>query len=112
MSASSQQPAVVPQELRQMSPTLLGVKWSDGHHSTYQVRNIRLECPCAHCVDEWTRKKILKADSVPADIKPKKIDTVGRYALKFTWSDGHDTGFYTFDQLRNQCECPQCKKKH
>lgn len=100
----------VPVELLQLSPTLLGVVWNDGHHSKYNVRNLRLACRCAGCIDEWTREKLLKEENVPADVKPKKIESVGRYALKFNWSDGHDSGFYTFEQLRSQCECPSCKK--
>ena len=28
---------------------------------------------------------------------PRDVRTVGRYALQFTWSDGHNTGLYTFD---------------
>jgi ATP-binding protein involved in chromosome partitioning len=101
---------VTPVELLQVSPTLLGVIWNDGHHSMFNVRKLRMACPCAGCVDEWTREKILKDENVPADVRPRKMETVGRYALKISWSDGHDTGFYTFENLRAQCECPKCKK--
>ena len=100
-----------PVELIQASPTELGVVWSDGHHSTFSVRKLRLECPCASCVDEWTREKRLKDESVPADIKPVRLQTVGRYALNLSFTDGHNTGFYTFDQLRSLCECDQCRKR-
>ena len=100
-----------PAELIQSSPTELGIQWSDGHRSRYAVRNIRLNCHCANCVDEWTREKRIDEASIPADIKPKKISSVGRYALNFVWSDGHDTGIYTFDQLRALCECDSCKSR-
>ncbi len=99
-----------PTQLKQLDPTTLGIRWSDGHDSIFQVRNIRLACHCATCIDEWTREKLLKAETVPMDVKPRKIDSVGRYALKFAWSDGHDTGIFTFEHLRTLCECPQCKK--
>jgi DUF971 family protein len=33
---------------------------------------------------------------------------VGRYAIRFHWSDGHSTGIYTFEQLRELCPCPIC----
>lgn len=92
-----------------MGPSKLGIIWSDKHQSLYSVRNLRLECRCAICVDEWTREKILKEDAVPADVRPLKIESVGRYALKIDWSDGHNTGIYSFDALRSLCECPQCK---
>ena len=100
---------LAPKELRQMGSKNLGIIWNDGHNSLYNVRNLRLQCRCANCIDEWTREKILKDESVPADIKPKRIESVGRYALRIDWSDGHDTGIYTFDNLRANCECPQCK---
>lgn len=101
---------LVAMELRQVSPQTLGIVWSDGHHSILNVRRIRLDCPCAHCVDEWTREKILNDSQVPAGVRPKRIDSVGRYALQFSWSDGHDTGIYSFSRLRQLCECPSCKK--
>lgn len=100
-----------PVELKQMGSKHLGIIWSDGHHSLLNVRNLRLACRCAHCVDEWTREVLLKEESVPEDVRPVKIESVGRYAFKIQWTDGHDTGIYTFDLIRNQCECPKCKPR-
>lgn len=102
---------LVPLELKQLSPESLGIRWVDGHESVYQVRNIRLACRCANCIDEWTRAPILKPESVSANIRPVNIESVGRYALKIKWSDGHDTGIFTFEQLRAQCECTQCRHR-
>jgi ATP-binding protein involved in chromosome partitioning len=99
-----------PVALRQMGPRTLGIEWSDGHASIYQVRRLRLECKCALCIDEWTREKILKDDDVKEDVRPLRLDPVGRYAFRIDWSDGHSTGFYTFDHLRRLCECPQCRR--
>lgn len=99
-----------PVDLRQLGPSQLGVAWNDGHQSTYTVRNLRLECPCAHCVDEWTREKLIKQETVPLDVRPVRLQPVGRYAFRIDWSDRHDTGIYPFEQLRRLCECPQCRK--
>jgi DUF971 family protein len=33
---------------------------------------------------------------------------VGHYAYKITWSDGHDAGIYTLENLRAMCQCPEC----
>jgi len=33
---------------------------------------------------------------------------VGSYALAPTWADGHDTGYYTFEMLRESCRCAEC----
>ena len=36
---------------------------------------------------------------------------VGRYAISLCWSDGHDTGIYTLENLRALCQCPVCLEK-
>ena len=102
--------ALAPTELRQLGPNKLGIVWNDGHQSLITVRTLRLECRCANCVDEWSREKILKEASIPQDVRPVNIETIGRYALKIDWSDGHNTGMYPFDVLMKMCECPLCKK--
>ncbi len=37
---------------------------------------------------------------MPQDISLRNTDLVGRYALTFVWSDGHQTGIFSFDYLR------------
>ena len=64
------------------------------------MRRLRLACACARCVDEWTGERRLDAASVPDDVRPIKIQPVGRYAIQIDWSDGHSTGIYSFRQLR------------
>lgn len=80
--------------------TRLRIVWKDGEFSEYTPRRLRLECPCAGCVDEMTGAKILVPDMVAADVHPTAIHYVGRYALQFMWSDGHSTGIYPFEFLR------------
>lgn len=94
-------PRVTPAEI---GPTEDGVRlrieWEDGHVSTFEPRFLRLQCPCAGCVEEMTGRRILVPEMVPDDVHPRAIHYVGRYALQFVWSDGHDTGYFTFDYLR------------
>ena len=78
----------------------VSVEWSDGVESSYGARQLRLACPCAGCVNEWTGEKMLKEDSVPEDVSFSHITLVGRYALNFHFSDGHETGIYSFKYLR------------
>jgi ATP-binding protein involved in chromosome partitioning len=92
--------ATKPIRIEQVSPSELGITWSDGRESRYAVRGLRLACACAHCVDEWSGEPRLDVDSVPEDVRPLKIQTVGRYAIQIDWSDGHSTGIYSFRQLR------------
>ena len=84
-----------------MGPESLGILWGDGHQTTYNVRQLRLLCPCASCVNEMTGVKILKEENVPLSVKPIKIEGVGHYAFGIHWSDGHNTGLYTLEYLRN-----------
>jgi DUF971 family protein len=49
-------------------------------------------------------ERVLKAESVSETIEIRDISIVGRYALNFRWSDGHETGIYSFRYLRELCE--------
>jgi DUF971 family protein len=87
----------------------LEIEWRDGHRSVYDPRYLRLNCPCAGCVDEMTGIRTLRPEMVPKGIYPTAIHYVGRYALQFVWSDGHDTGIFSFETLRNLCTCEGCQ---
>lgn len=79
----------------------LAITWSDNKDDTFDVVELRRKCPCASCIDEWTREQLLKAEAVAETVRPITIDSVGRYALNIKFSDGHGTGIYTFTMLRN-----------
>ena len=68
--------------------------------SFYKPRQLRLACPCASCVDEFTGRRLLNPGTVPETIQAVNIAKVGRYALHITWSDGHGSGLYGFEFLR------------
>jgi DUF971 family protein len=50
---------------------------------------------------------MLIASSVSEELEIKDLSLVGRYALNFRWSDGHETGIYSFRYLRELCELTQ-----
>lgn len=87
-------------DIRQLDERTLAITWTDGRENRYDVVALRRACPCATCIDEWTRKQILAPESVPESVRPVRIESVGAYALKVRFSDGHDTGIYTFQMLR------------
>ena len=91
----------VPKSMKQAGPRELAISWTDGRDSVYDVRTLRLACPCAQCVDELTGKKLLQDTAVPPDVRPVVINPVGRYAIHIEWSDGHRTGIYTYVHLRS-----------
>ena len=83
--------------------------WSDDHRSLISIFDLRLFCPCAACRDEWTGKRILKPEKIPADIRALNVEPVGQYGVKIQFSDGHVTGIYGFVYLRELCPCQKCK---
>ncbi len=86
----------------------LSILWDDGHRAVYPPRDLRLACKCALCEDEWSGERRLFPGAVAADIRLLETKPVGRYGLQLAWSDGHNTGIYTFDRLREICRCPAC----
>ena len=91
-----------------LAPDSISIKWSDGHVGHYEPKNLRINCQCAGCVEEWTRRKLLDPVTVPPDIQAVDYLDVGKYAIQFLWSDAHYTGIYTFDFLRSVCQCDEC----
>jgi ATP-binding protein involved in chromosome partitioning len=92
--------ATTPVAIRQDGPDRLRIEWKDGRVSLYPVRALRIACRCARCVEELTGRPLLRDEDVPGDVRPVRITPVGRYAIGIAWTDGHDTGIYTFEYLR------------
>ncbi len=111
---ASRNPAdiAVSREKRQVS-----IRWHDGHESIYSFDSLRKECPCALCADQRQAAPsaaptltVLTGPVVRAgEIQAKEVKPIGRYAINFVWSDGHDSGIYSFDYLRSLCPCIECR---
>lgn len=99
----------IPIEIGRANDYDVKITWQDGHESVYPARELRLACPCAGCVDEVTGQMRVIASSIPQNVRPLKIDLIGRYAISIRWSDGHNTGIYAFDRLRKMCPCGTCR---
>jgi DUF971 family protein len=84
---------------RSADATQLVIRWNNGTKQSFPLRKLRLACPCAHCVDEWSGKPLLDPTTVPESILPMNLYSVGRYAMAIEWSDGHKTGIYSYDLL-------------
>jgi DUF971 family protein len=83
------------------------LRWDDGHLGFYPHRHLRAECRCAACINEFTGERMIGYDNIPEDVETLEWMEVGRYALRFLFSDFHDTGIYPFDLLRSVCLCPE-----
>jgi DUF971 family protein len=113
MSASgSETPA--PLSLGKEGDNQLFINWSDGHRSIYTWKHLRENCPCASCREERMAPPDPLRILTPAELAPKpplaalSMPRIGHYAYKIVWNDGHDTGLYTLETLRELCQCPQC----
>jgi len=95
---------LTPKRIEPFSSTEICIGWSDGTLFSIPYFEIRFQCPCAICVDEMTGKRTLKRENVRADVKPQKVEQVGRYAVQIKWSDGHGTGIFHYEKLMELCQ--------
>ncbi|MFB3917822.1 MAG: gamma-butyrobetaine hydroxylase-like domain-containing protein [Terriglobales bacterium] len=96
----------------------MNIEWKDGHKSHYSFVWLRDACPCAVCDDERSKEdrdpgqpkkpdpSALPMFKPPA--KPTEAAGVGKYAIRFTWNDGHQHGIYSWEFLRQWCPCREC----
>ncbi len=96
----------------------LAIQWSDGHASVYPYRYLRDKCPCATCTDQSHGRPAQppSASSLlpllgAKPLRPDRAERVGRYAVQIYWNDGHSTGIYSFNFLRELCPCVECSGK-
>jgi DUF971 family protein len=91
------------------------VTWSDGHTSHYDFAYLRDHCPCALCNDEREKKSRMGATTILPMFKPKVTargaKAVGNYAVQIDFSDGHSTGIFSFEHLREICPCEACGRE-
>lgn len=101
--------------------TGMDIDWKDGHHSSYSFPYLRDACPCAICNEE--RVKEHREPGEPKGVapgalpmfknapKPISAEGVGKYAIRFTWNDGHEHGIYSWEFLREFCACAECRAR-
>ena len=104
-------PGPIPVEIKKTGAREITVRWDDEHASVYPIKFLRSECTCANCVNEITGARMLDPKTVPEDITVMKAEHVGRYGVKFVFSDRHDDGIYTWERLRYLCPCQECEAR-
>ncbi len=80
------------------------ISWSDGSDFEYSFAGLRAVCPCVECKDGHDNMggpMDLDALQNARDdaLNLTQIVQAGSYALQFVWSDGHDSGIYTWSYL-------------
>ena len=83
----------------------IAISWSDGHRAVYTPRLLRDACPCATCRERRAEPApppllpvLTPAETVPLAITA--MTPVGQYAYSIEFSDGHSSGIYTLEYLR------------
>jgi len=112
--------AVTPAKVRVMKTEGTGVSidWKDGHSSHWNFAWLRNACPCATCNEERGASGREPGTPKPkpagplvmyqAPPRPLEVTPVGKYAIRFKWNDGHESGIYSWDYLRRMCLCDAC----
>jgi DUF971 family protein len=92
-----------------------GVKidWKDGHRSEYSLTYLRDKCPCAQCTGAHGTPPRQPESNNPfqmykPSLKMLDVEPVGSYAIRINWSDGHSSGIYSYEHLREICPCMEC----
>ena len=100
---------LLPTQLRRPEPNVLLINWSDGQVRRYTARELRDRCPCATCREKRTAPPASQPGAglltvlSPQEARPLTIESmqpVGSYAYQIQFSDGHNTGIYTLEHLR------------
>jgi DUF971 family protein len=96
-----------PTKLERSGANQLLIAWSDGEQRSYSVGELRDACPCATCREKASAPPP-SSNMLPVigmnEARPLAIDgmtPVGNYAYAIRFSDGHDTGIFSFELLRN-----------
>jgi ATP-binding protein involved in chromosome partitioning len=89
----------LPIEIVGLGQPTLRIVWDEGDEQTFDVRELRLACRCAHCVHEMTGQRLLDPASVPSVVTASAIELIGSYGIQITFSDGHATGIFRFRDL-------------
>ncbi len=104
--------SVYPVELKRVEQDVV-IRWNDGKEQRVSVRALRKACPCATCRHKNMEPAEKTPNSLniltPAQTLPLRIEQmvpVGQYAYNIQFSDGHNTGIFTFDQLRTIADHP------
>ena len=87
-----------PSELRlNAEKTALRVAFTDGNSESLPAELLRVMSPSAEVQGHSPAER--KLVSGKRDVTIKAVEPVGNYAVKLVFSDGHDTGLFTWPYL-------------
>ena len=95
---------------------LIKITWADGHESRFPFDGLRTICPCVMCKGGHARMgapadPCAVRDAAATELQLLGLQAMGSYALQISWSDGHDSGIFTWEFLRladpENCDMPK-----
>src|SRR5512133_3343397 len=90
----------IPCEIRlHQKSRLLELAYDSGERFELSCEFLRVFTPSAEARGHGPGQEILQTGKRDVDIG--RIEPVGNYALRFVFSDGHDSGLYSWDILYN-----------
>lgn len=88
-----------PKKISKIDRYTFTIEWNDGKLSTYRFFELQQKCPCANCSDPQTGERKEEAMKVDPKVTAESVEAIGRYALKFNFSDGCHDGIFSFNYL-------------
>ena len=94
-------PATVwPEEIRlSKAKDSLFVKFDNGYETTLTAELLRVESPSAEVQGHGSGQKTTPAGK--ANVTIGAVEPVGNYAIRISFSDGHDTGLFSWNILHD-----------
>ncbi|MBK8981256.1 MAG: DUF971 domain-containing protein [Ignavibacteria bacterium] len=97
-----------PKKIKKTDDNKLLIYWNDNSESLLDVNLLRDECPCVHCKGET----VIFSSYIPIKdpfkaagyYEIEKVETIGNYAIQIFWKDGHNTGIYSWEYLKELSE--------
>lgn len=81
--------------------SVLYIQWEDKSDQRITLKKLRENCPCAICLTErYNRPETYIPLFSKLSVTIKDIKLTGSYAIQIFWGDGHNTGIYTYEYLR------------
>lgn len=96
--SDSNKPVPTQIELHQKS-RVLEIAFSDGKHFRLPYEFLRVHSPSAEVRGHGPGQETLQVGKKEVDIT--NAEAVGTYAIQFLFSDGHDSGIYSWDYLHS-----------
>ena len=101
-------PGTVPTDITlHQKSRVLEIRFSDGRSFRLPFEYLRVYSPSAEVRGHGPGQEVLQAGKREVGIRA--LEPVGSYAVQPVFTDGHGTGIYRFDLLRNLCPCDACR---